>query len=494
MSTNGEESTRAMPAGNDADASTRQLPWEPRSAPASPGAIVIYDRPASGEEADPAAGESTRALPFSSAARGDSIAAGGALTLQIQVGNRLAYAGEATRQHILTQITAGNGSGAAVGANGRRLPVNVALVIDRSGSMEGEPLEGVKRACANVVDLLSPDDVLSIITFEETVEVLMPARRVTDPALIKEHIARIVPGNTTNLFDGLYAAGAQVASVPNAGTYVSRILLLTDGEPTAGLRDFASIVGQVGDLKSRGITVTALGFGPDYNEELMAGIARRSGGNYYFISRPEEIPAVFRKEMEQVLGVTARNPRLTFYLPRGCAVRQVYGAQPAYNGRSVEVALPDIERGTTLTRLWEVEWEPRPAGIYRVARAVLQWEDAGAGRTETAAVNAVVQFIEDSDPSSLAAGVNPVVSQELAVAMASRELEKTMMGMRTQQINVADVTQALERTQQLLKTQGLAGEADELAAAAQALRRGAGSDAEKTLIGTIYHLDQGKRR
>jgi Ca-activated chloride channel family protein len=78
--------------------------------------------------------------------------------------------------------------------------------------------------------------------------------------------------------------------------------------------------------------------------------------------------------------------------------------------------------------------------------------------------------------------------------MASRDLEKTMMGMRTQQLNVDDVTAALDRTQQLLKTQGRNGAADELAQAAQALRRGAEGDAEKTLIGTIYNLDQGKRR
>jgi Ca-activated chloride channel family protein len=410
------------------------------------------------------------------------------LGLEVRVGNRFPAAGERTREHLLTRVTAGEG---AMGLTGQRLPVNVALVIDRSGSMEGEPLEYVKRACAHVVDLLAPTDVLSIVTFEETVDVLMPARHVTDPNLIKQHIARIVPGNTTNLFDGLYAGGAQAASVPLDG-YVTRVLVLTDGEPTAGLRDFASIVNQVADLKARGITVTALGFGPEYNEELMAGVARRSGGNYYYIARPEQIPDVFRKEMESVLGVQAKNARLSLQLPRGCSVRQVYGSPPTFGARTAEVSLGDIEQGAVLSKLWEVEWDEHRAGTYRVARAVLSWDDPGTGRTETAAANAVVEFTPDR--ARVQSGSDPAVAQELSVALASRDLEKTMMGMRTQQISAAEATRALERTQALLAHQGLAREASELAEATQALRRGEEGGAEKTLIGTIYHLDQGKRQ
>lgn len=418
------------------------------------------------------------------------------LALTVRIGNRFADSAQRTRQHVLTQVTASGVGGAAFaagmpGAQQRRLPVNVALVIDRSGSMEGEPLEYVKRACSHVVDLLTPDDVLSIVTFEETVEVLMPARRVAQPDLIKQHIQRIVPGNTTNLFDGLYAGGAQAATVPLQG-YVTRVLLLTDGEPTAGLKDFPSIVNQVAELKSRGITVTALGFGPEYNEELMAGIARRSGGNYYYIARPEQIPEVFRQEMETILGVTAKNPRLTLHLPRGCVVRQVYGSPPTFGPRTAEISLPDLERGATITKIWEMDWEPRPAGTYRVAKAVLTWDDGATGRTETASANAVVEFTTDA--TLIPQGIDAVVAQEIAAAQASRDLEKTMMGMRTQQISAADVTMALERTQALLTQQGKVSEAQELAQATQALRMGDGSGAEKTLIGTIYHLDQGKRR
>lgn len=412
---------------------------------------------------------------------------GEALSLSVEVGNRYALTTERTRQHVLTQLRIGAGMGVS---GGRRMPVNVALVIDRSGSMEGEPLEYVKRACAHVVDLLNPDDVLSIVTFEETVDVIMPSRRVTDPNLIKQHLSRITAGNTTNLFDGLYAAGAQVASVPNLQSYVTRILLLTDGEPTAGLRDFQSIVNQVADLKARGITVTALGFGPEYNEELMAGIARRSGGNYHYIARPEEIPAVFRREMEQVMGVSARNVRLALHVPRNTQVRQVYGSPPSFGPRLAEINLGDLESGATVTKLWEMDWEPRRAGSWRVAKAVATYQNA-QGQTATATANAIAEWTNDA--AQVSRGANPLVAQELSVVLAARDMEKTMMGMRTQQLSSADITRALEKTQVLLTQQGRVTEAREIAQAAQAARAGDDSAIEKTLIGTIYHLDQGRR-
>ena len=412
------------------------------------------------------------------------------VTLTVRVGSRSAYASERTRQYVLTEITTGSSATPRVGIGSARLPVNLALVLDRSGSMEGEPLDYVKRAVAQIVDLLTPSDVLSIVTFAETVDVLMPARRVTDRELVKQHVQRILSGNTTNLFDGLYAGAAQLASVPGSG-YSSRLLLLTDGEPTAGLKDFQSIVAQVGDLKAKGVTVTALGFGPEYNEELLASIARKSDGNYYHIERPEMIPDIFRKELESVLGVVAKNPRLTFYLPRGCSVRQVYGTAPVFQARSTEIGLSDLETGNSVTKIWEMDWEPRTPATYRVAKVVLTYEDAASGQNKMLAENAVVEFTTDA--ALARAALDPQVAQEVAVAQASRDLEKTMMGMRTQAINVTQMTDALRKTQTILTQQGRVAEATQVAQAAKAAERGDAANMDKTLMGAIYTLDQGKR-
>ena len=404
-----------------------------------------------------------------------------ALTLECIPGNSYGLSTELTREHALVTIRS---TDAAVGG---RMPLNLCLILDRSGSMEGEPLDYAKRACAYVVDLLQPNDVLSIVTFEEQVEIVMPARRVVNRELVKQHIYRIEPGNTTNLYDGIAAGCSQIASV-SAGGYVNRALLLTDGEPTAGNKDFGSIVSQVEEQKSRGITVTALGFGSEYNEELLAGIARRSGGNYYYITRPDLIPEIFRRELESLMTVVARNLRLRVKLPRWVQVRQIYGKQPTFGGNTAEVTLSDLERGSIETALVELAFDSRPAGTYRVAKIELSYDDSVSGRTESLTADAVVEFTPDQ--SLVEQGINPAVQRELEVALASRALEKTVMGMRTQQISPAVAIQELERTRTILLQQGKNTQAQDVQSAIDNIKDGAA--AEKTLVGTIYNLDRGR--
>jgi len=317
----------------------------------------------------------------------------------------------------------------------------------------------------------------------------MPARRVANKALVKDYINRISTGNTTNLYEGLMTACQQVASVKTANT-LNRVLLLTDGEPTAGPRDFASIVGQVAEQKGRGITVTALGFGPDYNEELMAGIARRSGGNYYYIARPELIPEVFRRELDTLMKITARNLRLRLHLSRGVSVRQVYGQQPVLGQRSAEVTLIDVEAETGLSSLWELEMTPRPAGTCRVAIAELLYDDALTGRQEKLSADTVIEFT--SDTLKIGAGKDPRVLSEIEVARAARSLDKTVMGMKTQGLDRTQVMQDLNRTKTLMLDQGKLAQAQQITQAMQDIQ--SGGSVEKTLMGTIYTLDQGKTR
>ena len=342
------------------------------------------------------------------------------LEFSATTGNSYGLSREFVHEHILFDIRSDTVPQGA--ASRGRLPLNISLIIDRSGSMEGEPLEYAKRACGYVVDMLEPNDILSVITFEERADVIMPARRVINKPLVKEYINKIYVGNTTNLYEGLMLGYQQVASVKTENT-LNRVLLLTDGEPTAGTKDFASIVGQVSEQKARGITVTALGFGPDYNEELMAGIARRSGGNYYNITRPELIPEVFRKELDSLMRIAARNLRLRLHLPRGVTVKQAYGNLPVYGSRTAEVTLSDVERDSRLTSLWEVEFSPRPAGHYRVIQAELLYDDAVTGQFEKLAADAVIQFVPDLE--TVALGVNVRVEREIEASRAARSLGET---------------------------------------------------------------------
>ena len=374
---------------------------------------------------------------------------------------------------------------------GRRLPLNLCLVIDRSGSMEGEPLDYVKRACGHVVDLLDQNDILSIVTFEERVDVVMPARRVVNKALVKEHLNRIQPGNTTNIYDGLAAGASQVASV-RTDQMVNRVVILTDGEPTAGSKDYSAIVGCAAEQRSRGVTVTTLGFGPEYNEELLAGMAKRGGGNYYYIARPELIPEVFRAELEQLMTIVAKNIRLRLVLGKWVEHRQVYGQQPVLGPRTVEVPLPDLERGASLRTLVELGFGRRPQGTYRVAKIEVLFDDCiTGGFNQRLDGDLVFNFVNDA--ALVASGVNGTVQREIEVARAARSLERTMMGIKTQQLTAGMAMADLQKTQMLLQQAGMDQQAAEVTQAIQGLRSGSG-DVEKTLIGTMLDIDLGKRK
>lgn len=421
----------------------------------------------------------TQAIPAMAGAK--------ALTATVVPGREVAMANGPAREQFLLQFQAMGGD-AQMG--GGRTPLNLVLVIDRSGSMEGTPLEYVRHACSYVVDLLTPTDILSVVTFEEFVEVLLPPQRVTDKAMVKERIATIQPGNTTNLYEGL-SIGAGQALHTKEGNRATRMVVLSDGDPTAGVQDFPSLVNLAGEMKRQGITLTFLGFGPDYNEELLAGMAKRAGGNYYYIPRPELIPEIFRSELDKLMTVVARNLTLEIKTARWTTLRQTQGQATSPGEREFSFPLSDIERGSSVQRILDFEFPNHPLGWYRIADAKLRYDDLVTGKTETLPMDLVLEFTADAARYSVSQ--NSMVAGAVQLDVASRVVEKTLMGLKTQQLSAAGAVAELEKTQSLLLSQGRTAEAQEVTLALRAIKSGDTGGAEKTLIGTMLHLDQGKQ-
>ncbi len=400
--------------------------------------------------------------------------------------------GPAREQYLLELSSPSDApAGAGFQVQGTRMPLNLCLVIDRSGSMEGAPLEYVKQACHYVVDMLSANDVLSIVTFEETVEVLMAPQRVTSKQPIKDGISRLVPGNTTNLYDGMALAAAQLDMGQESGR-VTRMILLTDGDPTSGIKDFHTLVQHAGEIKGKGTTVTFLGFGPDYNEELIASMAKKAGGNYYFIPRPELIPEIFRTELDKAFSVTARNITLDLKLARWVNLRAATGHTVPPGDREFSLTLADLEQGASIQQVFDFEFQNHPLGWYRVASGRLKYEDLITGKAESVDVDFVIEFT--AEESRYSAAPNPKVSQAAQVAAMSRTVERTIMGLKTQQITTAAAVAELQKTQMFLLKDGRTVEAQEVTLALRALQSGDTSGAEKTLMGTVHTLDQGKKQ
>lgn len=431
-------------------------------------------------------GQPTQMMPGLGAQPTTAMAPMVALTATVTPSREATLANGPAREQFLIEFTGTGDPG-----RGTRTPLNLCLVIDRSGSMEGPPLDYVKQACLHVVDMLSPDDILSIVTFEETVDVLMAPQRVTLKQPIKDGIARLEPGNTTNLYDGMAIAAQQALSVNDPGR-TTRLVVLSDGDPTAGIKDFSALVQHAGDINGRGVTCTFLGFGPEYNEELLAAMAKKAGGNYYYIPQPQLIPEVFRSELDKLMTTVARNLRLSVRLSRWVELRAATGHSVPPASREFELALADVERGSVLEQILDFEFANHPLGWYRVAEAKLTYDDSLSGRQETLPMDLVVEFT--SDAARYSAPPDPRVSQAARVAMASREVEKTLYGLKTGQLTAGAAAAELQKTQLLLLQDGRVAEAQEVTMALRALQSGDAGGAEKTLMGTIVHLDQGKKQ
>lgn len=402
-------------------------------------------------------------------------------------GREASMANGPARERFLVELEARSGMAGMVGS--LRAPLNLCLVLDRSGSMEGAPLAYAKEACKYVVDLLGPNDVLSIVTFEERVEVLMPPQRVVSKEPIKQGIERIQAGNTTNLYDGMGVALQQVLAHPEPGR-VTRMVVLTDGDPTTGIKDFPSLTQHAANIKAQGASITFLGFGPDYNEELLAAMAKRAGGNYAYIPRPEMIPEVFRLELDKLLSTAASQVTLELKTSRWVELVSATGLNQPPSGNQFVIPQADLERGSVMQIVVELDFPNHPLGFYRVAQGALQYEDSQTGTPQRVDLDFIMEF--SSDAAKYGAPVDPRVGQAAEISAASRAVEKTMMGLKTGQFTAAQATAELQRTQALLVSQGRTVEAQEVTTAMRALQTGDLGGAQKTLMGAMVHLDQGK--
>lgn len=224
----------------------------------------------------------------------------------------------------------------------RRAPVNLAVVIDRSGSMSGAKIENARRAAARLVELLDENDRIAIVHYGTDVEVMngifaTPENKVR----LQRFIARISDNGGTNIGDGL-AAGQRQIEKARTDFKVNRLLLLSDGQPTVGITSTQGLVNVVRRIRDAGISVTSLGVGADFNEDLMQRLADVGGGSYGFISNATATAQLFQKDLEQAGTMVASGASLSFTVPAGVRFVQVFGRPVSQLGNTVTVSLPDF--------------------------------------------------------------------------------------------------------------------------------------------------------
>lgn len=187
-----------------------------------------------------------------------------------------------------------------------RVPLNLALVIDRSGSMSGAPLQMAKEAAIAATRQARPGDRISVVTFDDQVEVVVPSRLVTDPDAIIRAIQGIEAGDTTNLHGGWLEGATQVAHHLVPGS-LNRVIVLSDGQANVGVTHREGVAQHVRGLTERGISTSTIGLGAHYDEELLLAMATAGDGNFEHVETPSRLPAFFEEEL---LGLTRTTGRV----------------------------------------------------------------------------------------------------------------------------------------------------------------------------------------
>lgn len=392
-----------------------------------------------------------------------------------------ALARQVTTNHALFEI-----SSFFEGRESARAPVAVALVLDKSGSMEGRPMEQLKIAVKYLVDRLSPADLLTIVTFGQESDVVMPLRRVVNTELIKQHVDAVRPRGTTNLWAGMLDAVTELLSA-DAPHHVKRVLMLTDGEANEGITDYQSIVAEVRRRHKSVLTFSTLGMGIEYNDELMMAIAKNTGGNYYFVEHPDEIPAVFEMELGSMFGVVGSDARLVLKLRKGASVERIHGLEFAADGRAVEIEIPPLEAGKSQAVLAELKMEQHPAARFKKLDAELSYVPFGQTARVSHNIGVVFEFTADRD--LVRSHENESVRHALAARDISAQLERAG---ELAKKDAATATMIISQAETMLLEAGRSEDATIIANVKSRLESGKTGEAEKMLGGAKFRLDQDK--
>jgi Ca-activated chloride channel family protein len=331
-------------------------------------------------------------------------------------------------------------SGTAFGA----MAANFALVLDRSGSMDGEKMENMKEAAGYVVDHLSDRDLVSITIFDDQVETLVSNQVAQNRDEIKTKVESIIARGGTQISDGL-RAGLQEVMKGYAKDRVNRILLLTDGRTWDDEDASLKLSDEAG---KQGIAITSIGIGDDWNEKLLLQIAERSRGNSHWIQNPISILDAFQQEVDGMQAVAATNLKATMRMSPGVRPIKIYTTVPmivdvtrkAVGNSIVAADLGTLDGARGQTMLIEARVPAEKAGRFRLGQLEVSYDIPTEGiRAQKSKTDLFVTFTADAAAAAkVNAEVMNLVEKVSAFKLQTRALTEAEAG------NIAAATQKLQ--------------------------------------------------
>lgn len=333
--------------------------------------------------------------------------------------------------------------------NRQRPPINLAVVIDTSGSMRGQPIEDARGATLELLDLLEDTDRLSIVAFHSRTEVLLESSFLDAEAraTARGAVESIEARGTTDMAGGL-SAGLQQVLANSTSELINRVVLLGDGVPN----EASAIPNLARSAGGHGVAISALGLGLDYDETLMGEIAQLSGGHFQYLEESEAVAGVFREEVLRLERVLARNVSLTLQPGPGVSILSIVGQEAPGGGATLSVALGDIAEGETRDIIVRMSVPAKRDGAaVELIDATLNFVDA-VDEAGALARNVFLGADATGDQAELLAGRNTEVLQAAEEATAAAATIQAIRVVR--EGNMAQARQILEENQRRMSKSG----------------------------------------
>jgi Ca-activated chloride channel homolog len=226
-----------------------------------------------------------------------------------------------------------------------RPDLNLSLVLDRSGSMEGEKMIRAREAAMFCVDQMLPSDRLSVVTFDDRIDLLFPSEPVTNKQSMKDLIARVTARGSTALHEA-WVRGGLTVSERMLDQGINRVVLITDGLANVGITNTDEIVTQAMGLYQRGVSTSTIGIGGDFNEDLLMPMAQSGGGNAWHVVEPDDMQQIFQVELEGLIAQFAHTVSLSLIPADGVRIVDVLNDfDLTETGR---YRLPNLQAGSPL--------------------------------------------------------------------------------------------------------------------------------------------------
>jgi Ca-activated chloride channel family protein len=321
-------------------------------------------------------------------------------------------------QNLAVTITAPPAADLSLG----RPPLSLAIVIDRSGSMHGPPIENAKAAALSMLRQLDDRDAFSVVTYSSGAHTVVAMQRASQASKVAAHAAiqAIDDDGGTCISCGLETAAAELARSPVTGG-LRRILLISDGQANEGLYDRDELAGLASATAERGVSISTVGVGLDFDETTMRRLAEVGRGNYYFAEDTAVLATMFGRELTTLSQTVAADVRLIVRAQRPVHIAEAYGYPVIRTADGVIVPVADLRAGETRKVVLRLQLTAPASGELAVAEAEVVWRSVPDGAQHRAHALATAGVVDD--PEAVAASVDPAAMQAVERALSARALE-----------------------------------------------------------------------